>query len=171
MKFSLWTLLPGTFAIAILFALSVPRTNHTSKTAPAVYGQNVVHYTLNDEVQQYQQLRSEVVQENDLFYVTLWMGERFENRLSFVLKDEEIQPGAFTMDDPNKRYILLQHQATNCVFTSDTYYNGMLVVEHLDKVKGMLAGSFEFLAYSDHCQEVLRVTQGSFDIQYLPNSY
>jgi hypothetical protein len=94
------------------------------------------------------------------------MGEGRKNRITFVLKDEEISERAFDLDDSNKRYLTFSFHQMMCTYTSDEYYNGMLMINTYNKEKRIIAGSFEFIAFSDACNELVRVEDGQFDATF-----
>ena len=44
--------------------------------------------------------------------------------------------------------------------------NGTLVISKVDWSSGIIAGTFEFDAYSPECADTVRITQGRFDVKY-----
>jgi hypothetical protein len=94
------------------------------------------------------------------------MGEGFKDRIFFVMDAKTIKPGTYELNDPGQRYIFVEHHSQQCTFQTDNYYSGMLMITAYEPTKNIIAGSFEFLGYSEACQQVLNVSKGSFDVQY-----
>lgn len=130
-------------------------------------GENVIQYTLNDQViEEKDNVQAEVSCSDDLFYLNIWMGESRQDRITFVVKEEMMEPGTYELDSPSRRYLSFAHHSTKCTYASDDYYTGMLMLHELDTARKIIAGSFEFIAYSEDCEELLRVTDGQFDATY-----
>jgi hypothetical protein len=104
---------------------------------------------------------------DELFYLNLWIGG-YENRITFVLRDEDIKEGAFELDDPSKRYLSFLYHDKDCTYASDDYYTGILMIHKYDTTHKIIAGSFEFMAHSDECNELVRINHGRFDATYMP---
>ncbi len=114
-------------------------------------------------------LYAEVLHSADLFYLNLWMGHGRENRITFVLRDEVIKETAYELDHPSKRYLSFLYHGKDCTYSSDDYYTGMLMIHKYDSAQKIIAGSFEFMAYSTDCDELIRVNNGTFDATYVSN--
>jgi hypothetical protein len=112
--------------------------------------------------------RAELSHSDHLFYLNLWIGG-LENRVTFVLKDEEIKETTYELDDPTKRYLSFLYHGKQCTYSSDDYYTGMLMIHKYDTINKIIAGSFESMAYSDDCDELVRLNHGIFDATYVPN--
>lgn len=110
-------------------------------------------------------LSAEISHHGNLFYLTLWVGGH-ENRISFVLNDEEIKESAYELDHPSKRYFSFLYHGQQCTYSSDDSQTGMLMIHKYDTVNKIIAGSFEFMAWSDGCDELIRVNNGQFDATY-----
>ncbi len=162
-------ILPVLISFAGIFALVAPVLNNSVKSAPAFVatGANTLSCVLNDkEIIEKMYLKAEVIHESNLFYLNLWMGEGRQNRITFVLKDEEISEMAYDLDDSNKRYLTFSFHQVSCTYTSDEYYSGMLMINAYNKEQKIIAGSFEFIAFSDDCNELVRVEDGQFDATF-----
>ena len=44
--------------------------------------------------------------------------------------------------------------------------NGTLIISKVDWSTGIIAGTFEYDAYSPECADTIRITQGRFDVRY-----
>ncbi|MEY4929680.1 MAG: hypothetical protein RI909_404 [Bacteroidota bacterium] len=162
---------PVLFSVAgiLFFLLPLAPSNHVAeKTLGEIYtGSNTFSCQVNDVVFDKNTFaQAEVVHTADLFYLTLWVGEGRENRITFVLNDEEIKEAAYELDHPSKKYLSFLFHGQDCAFASDDYYTGMLMIHHYDTAHKIIAGSFEFMAFSDECNELVRVTDGKFDARY-----
>jgi hypothetical protein len=114
-------------------------------------------------------VQAEVAHTSNLFYLNLWIGGGRENRITFVLKDEDLKETAYELDHPSKRYLSFLYHGHDCTYSSDDYYTGMLMIHKYDSANKIIAGSFEFMAHSNDCDELIRVTNGSFDANYVLN--
>jgi hypothetical protein len=162
-------ILSALISFAGIFALAAPVFNRKKESTPTFLatGKNTLSCLLNNkEIVENTYLNAEVVHENNLFYLNVWMGEGRKNRITFVLKDEEISERTYDLDDSNKRYLTFSFHQMMCTYTSDEYYNGMLMINTYDKEKRIIAGSFEFIAFSDACNELVRVEDGHFDATF-----
>ena len=83
--------------------------------------------------------------------------------------DENIEEKAYELDHPSKRYLSFLYHGKECTYSSDEYYTGMLMIHKYDTAQKIIAGSFEFMAYSTDCDELIRVNNGKFDATYIPN--
>jgi len=163
------TILPVLISFAGIFALVAPVLNTSVESIPAFIatGANTLSCVLNDkEITEKKYLKAEVVHESNLFYLNLWIGEGSQNRITFVLKDEEISERAYNLDDSNKRYLTFSFHQMTCTYTSDEYYSGMLMINTYDKDQKIISGTFEFIAFSDDCNELVRVKDGQFDASF-----
>ncbi|MCX7638587.1 MAG: DUF6252 family protein [Cyclobacteriaceae bacterium] len=77
-----------------------------------------------------------------------------------------LSKGSFVLDNPSEAYASMVSSNEPCLFTTDEYYQGMLMIDFIDTTTGMLSGSFELLAYSDECRKVIRVQNGRFLVKY-----
>lgn len=111
-------------------------------------------------------LSAEVSHQDNLFYLNLWIGG-YENRITFVVRDAVIKETAYELDHPSKRYLSFLYHGKDCTYSSDDYYTGMLMIHKYDTAKKIIAGSFEFMAYSTDCDELIRVNNGTFDATYI----
>jgi hypothetical protein len=162
------TLLPLLLSVAGIFVIlpiigNSTKTNDTSRHGMPS-GTNTFSYLLNEKsIIGNTHLVAEVVHEPDLFYLTLWLGEDLQDRITFVLKEEEITTKAYVLDDPERRYASFELQTANCTYTADEFFSGLLMIHSYDRERHLIAGSFELMAFSDGCQEIIRLREGMFD--------
>jgi hypothetical protein len=123
----------------------------------------------NIEFDQNTSVQAEVAHTNNLFYLNLWIGDGRENRITFVLKDEDLKETAYELDHPSKRYLSFLYHGQDCTYSSDEYYTGILMIHKYDTANKIIAGSFEFMAHSDDCNKLVRVRDGKFDATYASN--
>ncbi len=156
----------------LFFLLPLSSTNNLEKEEGATEnytGSNTLTYESDQALfDQKATLRAEVSHHDDLFYLNLWIGG-YENRITFVLRDEVIKESAYELDHPSKRYLSFLYHGKDCTYSSDDYYTGMLMIHKYDTAQNIIAGSFEFMAYSPDCDELIRVNNGAFDATYIPN--
>jgi len=165
---------PALFSIAgLLFFLLplVPAKHPTEEISKADFsGSNTIFFNFNDlKIDEPTFVKAEVNHVSGLFYLNLWIGEGRENRITFVLKDENIWETAYELDHPSKRYLTLHYQGKACTYTSDEYYTGMLMIHKYDTTRKIIAASFEFMAWSGDCDELIRITNGMVDATYVAN--
>jgi hypothetical protein len=155
----------------LLFLLPFTSTNNleASETSIENYtGSNTLTYESNQLLfDQHATLTAAVAHHDNLFYLNLWMNG-YENRITFILKDEVIKESTYELDDPSRRYLSLLYHGNDCTYSSDDYYTGMFMIHKYDTVQKIIAGSFEFMAYSTDCDELIRVNNGTFDATYIP---
>jgi hypothetical protein len=164
---------PVLFSVAGLLIFILPLTS-SHKTATEINsekdftGKNTFTFDSDHlKMDKNAALNVEVAHSSDLFYLNLWMGQGREHRITFVLRGEEIKETAYELDQPSTRYLSLLYHGKDCTYSSDDYYTGMLMIHKYDTAQKIIAGSFEFMAYSDECEELIRVNNGTFDATYV----
>ncbi len=77
----------------------------------------------------------------------------------------------------NQTYILnnnstmkgqLYKENENCFLETSDSSNGNIRITNLDSTNFVVSGFFEFEATSNDCQQVVEITNGRFDLQYIP---
>lgn len=163
------TLFPLLLSVAGIFIIIIPiigSTEAPDSFSPGMsLGANTFSYSLN-EISVENTLVADVVHEPGLFHLTLWLGEDRQNRVTFVLKEEEITTKAYALDDPERRYASFELQAATCTYTADEFFSGLLMIHAYDRERHLITGSFELMAFSDSCQEIVRIRDGMFDATY-----
>lgn len=136
----------------------------------AFKGSNTFACVVNNQyVEEKSFLAAELTCDDNLFYLTLWIGEGRKDRLTFVVKNEQVKESTYDLDNLNSRYLTYARHGDVCQFDSDEYYSGVLMIHRYDTANRIIAGSFEFMAYSGECDQLLRVEDGTFDVQYKLN--
>jgi hypothetical protein len=74
--------------------------------------------------------------------------------------------GAYLFRSPQRTRASFEYQKTHCYWSSrdsaTTYRRGSLTITRLDRVAGIISGTFAFTLYKPGCDSV-RITQGRFD--------
>lgn len=157
----------GLLLVAIPF---IPGTHVSEEKLTMAYtGSNTFSCNFNSAILAFDSIQTEVSHRGDLFYLKLQLGAGHESQISFVLKNEDIFEKAYTLDHPEKRYSSFVYHGLDCTYSSDELYSGMLMIHKYDTINKIIAGSFEFMAHSDDCDELVRVTNGTFESSYLSN--
>lgn len=148
----------------------IPGTHVSEEKSTVAYtGNNTFSCNFNSVILAVDSIQTEVTHRRDLFYLKLQLGANHENQISFVLKNEDIYENAYALDHPDKRYLSFLFHGRDCTYSSDEFYSGMLMIHKYDTINKIIAGSFEFMAHSDTCDELIRVTNGTFDSSYISN--
>jgi Family of unknown function (DUF6252) len=100
------------------------------------------------------------------FYLNLTLDNEHSNQLTFILREEEITAKVYELNSSSDRYITFNFEGVDCLRTTDEFNSGMLMIHKYDSVNKIIAGSFEFLTYSEQCEEVIFVSEGTFDVRY-----
>jgi hypothetical protein len=157
----------GLLLVAIPF---IPGTHVSEEKSTIAYtGSNTFSCNFNSAILEVDSIQTEVSHRGDLFYLKIQLDANHENQISFVLKNEDIYEKAYTLDHPDKRYLSFLYHGYDCTYSSDEFYSGMLMIHKYDTINKIIAGSFEFMAHSDACDELVRVTNGTFDSSYISN--
>ena len=63
-----------------------------------------------------------------------------------------------------------EYYINTCFYFTTPIYTGTLEITHFDQVNYIISGKFEFQAIADNCgnEEVINVTDGRFDLEYIP---
>jgi hypothetical protein len=162
---------PVLFSVAVvaIFLLPSSQLSNTETPGNLFSGSNTLT-CISDQLvfPKNASVSAEVSNKNNRFYLNLWVEGKM-NRITFILSEQDVKEAAYELDDPTKNYVSFQYNAQHCTFTSDEFSNGMLMIHKYDTVQKIIAGSFEFMAYSMDCDELIRVTNGIFDVTYMPN--
>lgn len=111
-------------------------------------------------------VQANFTQDGDLAYFSLLMGDELQDRIVFVLNENNLQKGVYELNDPINQYAHINVEET-CVYTTDTHYSGVLILHTIDREKQTIEGSFEMLAYAEDCDRGIRLTDGRFKTGYL----
>ena len=95
------------------------------------------------------------------------LNEDWDQGLGILIQDIDLHLSEYLLDNPILRFAELGDKTLNCVFrTNADTYTGSFVINHLDQEKLIVSGTFEFDAYSIDCNELVKVTNGRFDLTY-----
>jgi hypothetical protein len=161
-------ILPVTGLAFILLSFVGFPTGKEGKKLEHYTGSNTLSYSINKEITKIAQpVSAEVSNDDGVFYLNILSGEAYQNRITFVLDDKIPVTGTYLLNKEGARYVSFQYPSADCLFTTDEYYDGILMIHHYDAVRKIIAGSFEFIAHSSSCDELVRVSEGSFDLQFI----
>jgi hypothetical protein len=88
--------------------------------------------------------------------IQIFVGEIMELNKSYSLINDSNKTGKF------------YSELKDCWFTSTADYIGKLTILSFDQTNFTISGTFEFEAFSEDCQESISITNGRFDMQYIP---
>ena len=101
----------------------------------------------------------------------VWNDDFFSD-ISFYVSDFNLSEKTYQfrekVNQPGNQYALYYDFREQCEFITTTEYNGTVTITHLDNVNFIISGTFEFEAYSSDCTQVIKITDGRFDIHYAP---
>lgn len=110
-------------------------------------------------------VQSDAMISDNMFIISLWFGEDYQHHISFVIDDRSKRVGAYMLDNPMKQYANVRIEHEGCHYTAEDLYDGVLMINHFDSAKRIIAGSFELLAMAPECDNSIRITQGKFDVK------
>jgi hypothetical protein len=84
------------------------------------------------------------------------IGSLLSENASYILNSNTIPKGEYYTE------------SENCFYFTSTNYVGTLSITKLDLTNFIVSGVFEFRAVSDNCEGILNITNGRFDLQYIP---
>ncbi|MFT4804787.1 MAG: hypothetical protein ACI9YE_001994 [Psychroserpens sp.] len=84
------------------------------------------------------------------------IGEPLSTNTNYVLNSDGVPKGEFFSE------------SENCIYTTSNIYTGTLTINHIDNMNYTISGTFNFEAYSNTCSGAINITQGRFDLQYIP---
>lgn len=158
----------GSLAVLLLFVLPIRSLDSSSRTSKLSYlGNNRFTCTSEDLIiENLSLIKTEVRHTPDVFVLTLWL-DNLGNKLTFVLKEEEISETSYELDHSQKRYVTFQFQGESCMYEADELHGGLFTIHHYNPTKKIIAGSFEFVAYSTGCDKLIRLNNGLFDATFV----
>lgn len=119
---------------------------------------------LDNERWEADSLTAELIRHNQL--TTIYMRSGIHADKLVFLFSGNVSPGAYALDNPSTAYAYVSRYNEQCPFTTDEYYQGMLMIDFHDEASKQLTGSFELLAYSDECRRIIRIHNGRFNVRY-----
>ena len=88
--------------------------------------------------------------------IQIYVGEDIESNKSFSLTNDTNRSGKF------------YEEQKDCWFSTGPDFIGVLAISFIDQTNFIISGTFEFEAYSSDCTDSIKVTNGRFDMQYIP---
>lgn len=88
--------------------------------------------------------------------------------MGFIIHDLNLEEKIYTLSLPPDKYAAFGDNILNCGFETASLYSGTLTVTNFDSNRFIVSGTFEFEAYSDDCNRIVKVTEGRFDLNYAP---
>lgn len=99
--------------------------------------------------------------------------EGFLNTISITIGESEI--GSMIVE--GNTYILNSNtnpkgehytEILNCIYTTDSNAEGSIQITNFDEVNFIVSGTFHFESVSNDCSGTISITDGRFDLQYIP---
>ena len=98
---------------------------------------------------------------NNLTQVSMFISEAnigviiAENNL-YVLNSNSVPKGEYYIENQN------------CFYFTSSNYTGSLMITKIDNINFIISGKFEFKSISENCADIINITNGRFDLQYIP---
>ena len=98
---------------------------------------------------------------NNLTQVSMFISEAnigaiiAENNI-YVLNSNSVPKGEYYIENQN------------CFYFTSSNYSGSITITKLDNINFIVSGTFEFKSISDNCEGIIDITNGRFDLQYIP---
>ena len=165
MKFSsvlLFILWAAWFILMVLLLVSpAVETGNAAST-----GANKISFRINGQIQTKENVRAELSHYGSRFYLRIDPDSNRSGRFVFVIEGTKIEEATFEMRDFTSRYIMFSSDSLRCNFSADEYYNGILMIHDYDRTRRRIRGSFEVVGWSQSCDQLVRITDGKFDVTY-----
>jgi hypothetical protein len=62
----------------------------------------------------------------------------------------------------------LYDEKSLCFYFTNSEHQGTITITHFDSSAFIISGLFQFEAISDQCLGIIKITEGRFDMQYIP---
>mgnify|MGYP003583432381 CR=1 FL=1 len=98
---------------------------------------------------------------NNLTQVSMFISEAnigaiiAENNI-YVLNSNSVPKGEYYIENQN------------CFYFTSSNYTGSLMITKIDNINFIISGKFEFKSISENCADIINITNGRFDLQYIP---
>jgi predicted small secreted protein len=98
---------------------------------------------------------------NNLTQVSMFIseaniGEIIAVNNSYVLNSNSVPKGEYYIENQN------------CFYFTSKNYTGSLMITKIDNINFIISGTFEFKSISENCTDIINITNGRFDLQYIP---
>lgn len=84
------------------------------------------------------------------------LGKVISQNNSYILNSNKVPKGEY-YDELN-----------DCFYFTSTSHTGTIEITHFDKINYTISGKFNFNGYSDDCFNSIKITEGRFDLNYIP---
>ena len=84
------------------------------------------------------------------------IGEIISENNSYILNSNSVPKGEYYIENQN------------CFYFTSSNYSGSITITKLDNINFIVSGTFEFKSISDNCEGIINITNGRFDLQYIP---
>ena len=91
-----------------------------------------------------------------LFLSETNLGELISENNSYILNSNKVPKGEY------------YNELDDCFYFTTPSYIGNITITRFDKINYIISGKFNFNAYSDTCLNSIKVTEGRFDLKYIP---
>jgi len=167
-------LLTAATLIALLTAAGCNEDDPSSKDPidqlppPTQEGENTFGCLVNGEAWVPQSsIDNSAIYQSDFLTIGANFEEREQNIIIWLSEQElKLQPYLLNSQSVNKAFLF--NPVSDCDYETYDPQSGKLTIEFLDFEDFIIAGTFEFEAVSDDCQDTVRVTEGRFDLNYIP---
>ena len=89
----------------------------------------------------------------------------FTQGIGIDLKAQMIKERSYILSSDPERSI--EYTGSTCRYEYEDLIEGILTISHFDSINYIVAGTFEFITATKGC-DTIRVTDGRFDIPYIP---
>uniref|UniRef100_UPI0040470895 DUF6252 family protein n=1 Tax=Mariniflexile sp. TaxID=1979402 RepID=UPI0040470895 len=84
------------------------------------------------------------------------IGKEITDNKTYTLNNDSTLKGQYYREDKN------------CFYYTTLSNTGFLEIKKIDKINFIVSGTFEFQAISNDCDETIDITNGRFDMNYIP---
>jgi predicted small secreted protein len=84
------------------------------------------------------------------------IGENIKENQLYILNNSTIMKGQYYRED------------LNCFYYTNNMLVGSVKITKIDRINYIISGTFEFDAISDTCNDIVKITNGRFDLKYIP---
>ncbi len=107
--------------------------------------------------------------QEDVLQITAQVAtNEIDQYISIVILEDELTTVQYPLAEYGDGHATLDDLPTGCEYVTSVVYQGELIITHFDNTNFIISGTFEFEAYSDDCDKVVKVTHGRFDLHYAP---
>lgn len=129
-------------------------------------GSNTIQFQINQE-EKYSAdgVQADIINSGDVLIISMWFGDSFQDHMSFIVENKVKKESVYMLNKPQVQYSNIRLHHDHCQYTSEELYSGVLMINYFDPATKTIGGSFELLASAAECDQVIRITDGVFDIK------